>query len=372
MFMLRLHFRKAQFTPFGNVFLCRSAPAFLGRKAFRSPIYPHQKAKVMTIQTTSPSQAVVTSVGGVSNGGTENSARPVIAGSADVGTTVNVYDGVRLLGTAVVGTDGTWSLTPGIDLKNAVHSFFAIAVDSAGNWGASSEPARIVVAAPVAVAATAHEVSGLSEAASTITGETASGLQGVRALSLAGDTHVVAQDQGVLTQEQHMASGVSNANGAVSGHDAVDLVAKPAAYSTQLAEHIDGGHGMAAGTQHSTSDHQLVDFVLLSEKIAAVKVSGMDVSELGGTANTLKPSLTDVLDQGDTDLFQKGGKQQIMLNGTDGDKVDLSNAHIAGLAEGEWQQHGTAQAGGVTYNVYEYAGAHTDLLVQQGVQIVVH
>jgi hypothetical protein len=42
------------------------------------------------------------------------------------------------------------------------------------------------------------------------------------------------------------------------------------------------------------------------------------------------------------------------------------------LAEGEWEQHGTTQVGGVTYNVYEHSGAHTELLVQQGVQIAVH
>jgi len=88
--------------------------------------------------------------------------------------------------------------------------------------------------------------------------------------------------------------------------------------------------------------------------------------------NTLNLSLVDVLNLGETDLFQHDGKQQMMVNGKDGDTVDLSNSHIAGLAEGEWEQHGTTQVGGVTYNVYEHSGAHTELLVHQGVQIVVH
>jgi len=96
------------------------------------------------------------------------------------------------------------------------------------------------------------------------------------------------------------------------------------------------------------------------------------VIDLGGQHNALKLSLVDVLNLGETDLFQKDGKQQMMVNGKDGDTVDLSNSHIAGLAEGEWAQHGTAQVGDVTYNVYEHSGAHTELLVQQGVQIVVH
>ena len=86
----------------------------------------------------------------------------------------------------------------------------------------------------------------------------------------------------------------------------------------------------------------------------------------------MKLSLTDVLNLGETDLFQKDGKQQMMVNGSNGDTVDLSNAHVAGLAEGEWQQHGTTQVGGVTYNVYEYSGVQAELLVQQGVQIATH
>jgi hypothetical protein len=60
-----------------------------------------------------------------------------------------------------------------------------------------------------------------------------------------------------------------------------------------------------------------------------------------------------------------------VVNGKEGDMVDLSNSHIAGLAESEWEQHGTTQAGGVTYNVYEHSGAHTEFLIQQGVQIAV-
>jgi large repetitive protein len=60
------------------------------------------------------------------------------------------------------------------------------------------------------------------------------------------------------------------------------------------------------------------------------------------------------------------------VNGSNGDTVDLSNAHIAGVADGQWQAEGTAVMGGVTYNVYEHSGAQTELLVQQGVQIALH
>jgi hypothetical protein len=75
-----------------------------------------------------------------------------------------------------------------------------------------------------------------------------------------------------------------------------------------------------------------------------------------------------VLNLGEQDLFQKDGKQQLMVNGSNGDTVDLSNTHIAGVTDGQWQQEGTTVVGGVTYNVYEHSGAHTELLVQQCVR----
>jgi hypothetical protein len=118
--------------------------------------------------------------------------------------------------------------------------------------------------------------------------------------------------------------------------------------------------------------HTLVGYNAAGLSLTAAKISGIEVIDLGGQHNTLKLSLVDVLNLGEADLFMKDGKQQMMVNGKEGDEVDLSNSHIAGLADGEWQAHGTAEVGGVTYNVYEHSGAHTELLVQQGVQIVVH
>jgi hypothetical protein len=165
----------------------------------------------------------------------------------------------------------------------------------------------------------------------------------------------------------------------------VDLSADSSSYFKETTAHIEGStvHPAAAAadgvrtqpsvnTLHLTGDHQILDLTSLTGQTAAAKVSGIEVIDLGGHHNTLKLSLVDVLNLGETDLFQKDGKQQMMVKGKEGDEVDLSNSHVAGVADGEWQAHGTAQVGGVTYNVYEHSGAHTELLIQQGVQIVVH
>jgi hypothetical protein len=169
----------------------------------------------------------------------------------------------------------------------------------------------------------------------------------------------------------HVAIGEHDAlNGAIA-HATVDLNADPASYFAQASAHIQGG-ASGVNTLHLTGDHQVLDLNAISGKTASAKLSGVESIDLGGHANTLKLSLTDVLNLGEQDLFQKDGKQQMMVNGSNGDAVDLSSAHIAGVADGQWQAEGTAVVGGVTYNVYEHSGAHTELLVQQGVQVALH
>jgi hypothetical protein len=57
------------------------------------------------------------------------------------------------------------------------------------------------------------------------------------------------------------------------------------------------------------------------------------------------------------------------VKGKDGDSVDLKNSHVAGLSDGGWQHHGTAEVGGVLYNVVEHSSAHTELLIEHSVRI---
>ncbi|CAN7196949.1 Ig-like domain-containing protein [Caballeronia sp. LjRoot31] len=188
------------------------------------------------------------------------------------------------------------------------------------------------------------------------------------------DDTVVALDPTASTPAHHTVVGEHDAfiGTAANGNETVDLNADPASYFKETTAHIQGSGGTAIDTLHLTGDHQVLDLTSLTGQTAAAKISGIEVIDLGGHTNNLKLSLTDVLNLGEQDLFQKDGHQQLMVKGSDGDTVDLSNAHIAGVADGVWQAEGTAVVGGVTYNVYEHSGAHTELLVQQGVQIALH
>lgn len=138
----------------------------------------------------------------------------------------------------------------------------------------------------------------------------------------------------------------------------------------QVWSQVESGSGI--GTIRAVGDHQLLDLATRSGKTSAASVHGVEAFDLGGHQNSLKLSLTDVLNLGERDLFVEDSRQQVKVNGQAGDTVDLSNARIATITDGEWQQHGTVALAGLTYNVYLHSGAQAELLVQQDVQTVVH
>jgi hypothetical protein len=136
------------------------------------------------------------------------------------------------------------------------------------------------------------------------------------------------------------------------------------------AVQVDSAGGI--DTIRMVGDHQVLDLAMRSGKTSASNVHGVEAFDLNGQHNTLKLSLTDVLNLGERDLFVEDGRQQVKVSGGAGDTVDLSNSHIAAVADGDWQQHGSVALEGVKYDVYLHAGAQAELLVQQGVQAVIH
>ena len=60
-----------------------------------------------------------------------------LTGRAEAGSTVKVYDGATLLGSAAANGSGAWSYTTGA-LANGGHSLTATATDAAGNTGVAS------------------------------------------------------------------------------------------------------------------------------------------------------------------------------------------------------------------------------------------
>ena len=238
--------------------------------------------------------------GAISSGSTTDDSQALFRGDGVApGDIVNVFNNGTLLGTTVADGSGNWSFAPALPMANGAHDItFKATHLSTGAVSAMSDAFHYTIeATPPNPLYPGH----------------------VETFSLV--------DQ---------------------GHDAI----LPDSAAPASAHVADG----RADTIAFTGDHQILDLSALTGKTAAAKISGVEVFDLGGHQNTLKVSLLDVLNLGEKDLFVKDGEQQVVVKGGAGDKVDLSNTHVAGVADGQWEQHGNAQVGGVTYAVYRAFG----------------
>lgn len=86
-------------------------------------------------------------IGPITSGQPTNETRPAITGSGEVGSTIKIYDGSNPtpLGTATVGSGGTWSFTPPTALSSGSHNLTVTATDAAGNVSAPSAIFNVVV-----------------------------------------------------------------------------------------------------------------------------------------------------------------------------------------------------------------------------------
>ncbi|SUX80093.1 large repetitive protein [Citrobacter youngae] len=110
---------------------------------------------IINIDTTPPPIPQLISViddiaGGVfntalDNGQLTNDARPTLNGTAEAGSTVSIYDGNTLLGTALVQGNNSWTFTPTTPLATGSHTFTVTATDAAGNTSGATAGFTVVV-----------------------------------------------------------------------------------------------------------------------------------------------------------------------------------------------------------------------------------
>lgn len=86
----------------------------------------------VTVDAAAPSAPIL-----LSDPTTHNHA--TVSGTAEAGSSIKLYEGTTVLGTATTGTDGNWSVTTP-NLKHGSHTFTATASDAAGNTSALSQP----------------------------------------------------------------------------------------------------------------------------------------------------------------------------------------------------------------------------------------
>ncbi|WP_456661776.1 Ig-like domain-containing protein [Bradyrhizobium sp. LB13.1] len=82
--------------------------------------------------------------GGVAGDGITNVNHVTLTGTAAAGTTVQVFDGAKQIGTATANASGAWSLATGT-LADGSHAFTSKAVDAAGNISAASAALTVTI-----------------------------------------------------------------------------------------------------------------------------------------------------------------------------------------------------------------------------------
>ncbi len=135
-------------------------------------VSPASPALTVTIDTAAPAAPSALALAAASDRGVSNSdrltnvVRPTFTGSAESGSTITLYDGIMVIGTAVAA-GGSWSITSTRDLANGAHSITAKATDVAGNIGAASAALALTIdttkpARPAAPKLTAATDTGVS------------------------------------------------------------------------------------------------------------------------------------------------------------------------------------------------------------------
>lgn len=301
-------------------------------------------------------QAVITDVQGVARGGTITSEKPLIVGKADPFATIDVYDGATLLGVVAANGQGGWSLQLSKPLFDGVHDLSAVQLNEYGVSPATSYFAVTVDTS--ASAQLAHSDGSLFDRTPQVLGN-----------HIDSDSPYFPPN----SFKSHSVSTDSNADaggGDKNAHGLVDSSGDPLAYIRQTSAPLENGKGFDMVS--FLGDHQVLNLSNFTEHPSVAHAQSIVGFDLGGHHNALKVSLADVLSLGEQDLFIDDGKQQLIVNGKEGDSVDLTTSHVAGLSEGDWRHHGTAEVGGVLYNVLEHSTANTELLVEHAVRIELH
>jgi hypothetical protein len=79
------------------------------------------------------------------NGTVTNNNTPTITGTAEANSTVKVYDGTTLIGTANADGNGNWTLIPTTALSDGTHTITATATSATGNISSPSDAVNITI-----------------------------------------------------------------------------------------------------------------------------------------------------------------------------------------------------------------------------------
>jgi hypothetical protein len=191
-----------------------------------------------------------------------------LTGTAEANSTVKVYDGATLLGSATANGSGAWSFTTGA-LSNAIHSLTATATDAAGSTGAASTALSMTVDAVAPVAPT---IASFSPDSGTV-----------------GD-HITSDSTPMLT-------GTAAANSTVKVYDGATLLGSATAngtgaWSYTTAALTNGAHSLTA-TATDAAGNTGVASAALSVTIDTTTINAPTINSFSPDSAMVGDGLTD-------------------------------------------------------------------------------
>jgi Bacterial Ig-like domain/Domain of unknown function DUF11 len=218
----------------------------------------------VTIDTVAPTAPPVAALNTASNSGSlldtiTNINTPTISGTAEANSTVKVYDGAVLLGTAVADGAGVWSFTSPV-LTDGIHNLTTTATDAAGNTSSVSAALSITVDTVTPVAPAPVD------------------------LVAASDTGASSIDN-ITTDNTPTLSGTAEANSTIKIYDGLTLVGTvtadgAGAWTFTTAVIVDGTHSLSAtstDTAGNTSAASSPLLVIVVDTVAPVAPSTPDL-----------------------------------------------------------------------------------------------
>lgn len=154
-----------------------------------------------------------------------------------------------------------------------------------------------------------------------------------------------------------------------SNHIEKNVIQADTNTETRSNENVDGMHTVSndngTDTLIITGAQQTLVLSDVADKLNSVEV--IDIT--GSGDNRLALNVGDVLDHGGRDLFVDDGKLQFMVQGNEGDTVQLDDLLPDGTDTGDWiAQNGTVTVAGVEYQVFSHSGEEAEVLIQQGIK----
>ncbi|MBH5386116.1 Ig-like domain-containing protein [Bradyrhizobium diversitatis] len=160
----------------------------------------------------SPKIVAITPDAGTVGDQVTNAKQLTLSGTAEAGSTIKVFEGSTVIGTAKANASGTWSLTTA-QLADGNHTFTATATNAAGNVSpqSASLAMRVDTLAPVAPSITAFtpdtgtvgdKVTNVSQLTLTGTAEAGSTVKVLEGTSVLGTTQANAAGAWSLTTAQ--------------------------------------------------------------------------------------------------------------------------------------------------------------------------